>query len=143
MQNNNRNSAVNAPAAPVRDSSATTGGGKPGNIAEKPLKVSGTLSVVTPEKNNAVSSAAGFFGRANAMKQANVGGLSKGNPERECPITGFVKQKDDSWSYREVNELPAVLSLSSVGCVLGLNEVYDGVQFPAAPSLNVQSPETP
>ena len=52
-------------------------------------------------------------------------------------ITQYVKQDDATWSYRDVNELPATMVLPSVDCVLGLNDVYQDVKFPAAPPLNV------
>ena len=57
-------------------------------------------------------------------------------------ITQYFKQDDGSWSYREVNELPAGLMLPSVDCALELSDVYQDVQFSTAPPLNVQSPET-
>jgi Uma2 family endonuclease len=55
-------------------------------------------------------------------------------------ITQYVKQEDSTWSYREVNEITATLMLPSLECVLGLDEVYQDVHFPAAPPLNMQSP---
>jgi len=57
-------------------------------------------------------------------------------------ITQYVKQGDNSWSYRDVNDLSASLMLPSMECVLSLTDVYQDVQLPAAASLNVQSPET-
>lgn len=55
-------------------------------------------------------------------------------------ITQYVRQEDGSWSYREVNDLSASLRLPSVDCVIELNEVYQGVTFPAAPSPNLKEP---
>jgi len=57
-------------------------------------------------------------------------------------ITQYVRQDDNTWRYRDVNELSASLALPSVKCSLDLTDVYQDVQFSAAPPLNVQSPET-
>lgn len=55
-------------------------------------------------------------------------------------VSQYVKQEDSSWSYREINEISATLALPSVGCMVGLNDIYQDVTFPSAPPLNVQSP---
>lgn len=55
-------------------------------------------------------------------------------------ITQYVKREDGSWSYCEVNDLSAGLEVPSLDCVLGLNEIYEGVTFPANPLPNLKEP---
>lgn len=55
-------------------------------------------------------------------------------------ITQYVKQEDGSWSYCEINDLSASLNVPSVDSVLRLNEVYEGVTFPADPLPNLKEP---
>jgi hypothetical protein len=72
MQNRNRNSGVSAATIPVIDNGPRTSRGKSCSTAEKPLKLEGTFNTDSPKKNNAVSSAAVFLGRANATKHATA-----------------------------------------------------------------------
>ena len=49
-------------------------------------------------------------------------------------ITHFAKQPDGSWTYNEYNDLEATLRLSSLGCELGMSEVYQNVSFDTPPA---------
>ena len=44
-------------------------------------------------------------------------------------VTQLVRQQDGSWVYNEFNDLSASLKLSSLGCELRLEEVYQNVTF--------------
>ncbi|MGA9997346.1 MAG: Uma2 family endonuclease, partial [Pyrinomonadaceae bacterium] len=46
-------------------------------------------------------------------------------------VTQYVKQRDGSWSYCEVNSLADTLQLPTLDCVLSLSEVYLDVEFEA------------
>lgn len=49
-------------------------------------------------------------------------------------VTHFAKQPEGSWTYNEYNDLEAVLKLSSLGCELGMAEVYENVAFESPPA---------
>jgi Uma2 family endonuclease len=53
-------------------------------------------------------------------------------------ISQFVRQSDGSWLQREYNDLQDVVKLSTSGCELPLNEVYQNVSFESA--VNVIQP---
>jgi Uma2 family endonuclease len=55
-------------------------------------------------------------------------------------VTQYVRQEDKSWSYREINDISAGLTLPSVACELSLIEIYQDVHFPPAPPLNMPTP---
>lgn len=44
-------------------------------------------------------------------------------------VTQRIKQPDDSWLERSINDLDHVLQLNSIKCELPLSEVYEGVKF--------------
>jgi Uma2 family endonuclease len=44
-------------------------------------------------------------------------------------VTQLVRQPDGSWVYNDFNDLSDSLSLSSLGCELSLNEIYQNVSF--------------
>lgn len=44
-------------------------------------------------------------------------------------VTQRIKQPDDSWLERSINDLDHVLQLGSIKCELPLSEVYEGVEF--------------
>ncbi len=44
-------------------------------------------------------------------------------------VTQFTKQPDGSWAYDEFNDLGATVKLSSLGCELKLEDVYQNVTF--------------
>jgi Uma2 family endonuclease len=44
-------------------------------------------------------------------------------------ITHYAKQQDNVWAYEEVNDLNDSLSLSAIGCILMLSDVYRDVEF--------------
>ena len=44
-------------------------------------------------------------------------------------ITHYVREEAQHWSYEELNELDAELTLPSIECVLALNDVYRNVHF--------------
>jgi Uma2 family endonuclease len=46
--------------------------------------------------------------------------------------TQYVKQADDSWSYREVNALSEKIYIASLDCELSLEDLYQDVVFPSA-----------
>jgi Uma2 family endonuclease len=46
-------------------------------------------------------------------------------------VTQYVKQSDNSWSYKEVNELSEKVYIASLDCELKLDELYQDVVFPA------------
>lgn len=45
-------------------------------------------------------------------------------------ITQYVKQTDDSWSYREINGLDTKLQIASLGCEIDVSALYRNVSFP-------------
>jgi Uma2 family endonuclease len=45
-------------------------------------------------------------------------------------VTQYVRQTDDSWSYREVNSLDETIYIASLDCELNLRELYQNVVFP-------------
>lgn len=47
-------------------------------------------------------------------------------------VTQYVKQADNSWSYKEVNELSEKIYIASLDCELSLAELYQDVVFPSA-----------
>jgi len=55
-------------------------------------------------------------------------------------ITQYEKNADGSWGYSEVNDLSANVYLASVDCTLTLEEIYQGVTFPAKPLPNLREP---
>jgi Uma2 family endonuclease len=46
-------------------------------------------------------------------------------------VTQYVKQADNSWSYKEVNELSEKIYVASLDCELKLEELYQDVVFPS------------
>lgn len=46
-------------------------------------------------------------------------------------VTQYVKQADNSWSYKEVNELSEKIYVASLDCELNLEELYRDVIFPS------------
>ncbi|MDQ3800541.1 MAG: Uma2 family endonuclease [Acidobacteriota bacterium] len=46
-------------------------------------------------------------------------------------VTQYVRQSDNSWSYREVNELSEKTYIASLDCELKLDELYQDVVFPS------------
>jgi Uma2 family endonuclease len=46
-------------------------------------------------------------------------------------VTQYVKQSDNSWSYKEVNELSEKIYIASLACELSLDELYQDVVFPS------------
>lgn len=44
-------------------------------------------------------------------------------------VTQLVRRPDGSWVYNEFNDLSDSVSLSSLGCELSLNEIYQNVSF--------------
>jgi len=44
-------------------------------------------------------------------------------------VTHLFKRDDGLWIHTEVNDLEAVLTLTSLGCDLPLTEIYAGVSF--------------
>jgi Uma2 family endonuclease len=44
-------------------------------------------------------------------------------------LTHYVKEVNESWRYEELNELGSDITLTTVGCVLALSEVYRNVRF--------------
>ena len=46
-------------------------------------------------------------------------------------VTQYVKQADNSWSYKEVNELSEKIYIASLDCELNLEELYQDVVFPS------------
>jgi Uma2 family endonuclease len=44
-------------------------------------------------------------------------------------ITQYVKQPDNSWSYREINGLDNLIRIYSVDCELSLVEIYQDIEF--------------
>jgi Uma2 family endonuclease len=48
-------------------------------------------------------------------------------------VEQYTRQADGRWTLSEAADLAAVLHLSSIGCVLVLTEVYDGVDFAPVP----------
>ena len=44
-------------------------------------------------------------------------------------ITHRVKQPDNSWLERSINNLDAALRMNSTSCELPLLEIYEGVEF--------------
>jgi Uma2 family endonuclease len=46
-------------------------------------------------------------------------------------VTQYVKQSDNSWSYKEVNELSEKIYIASLDCELKLEELYQDVVFPS------------
>ena len=44
-------------------------------------------------------------------------------------VTQRIKQPDDSWLERSINDLDHVLQLGSIKCELPLSEVFEGVEF--------------
>jgi Uma2 family endonuclease len=50
-------------------------------------------------------------------------------------VERFLRRPDGTWNFAAVEGLDAVLRLASVGCELKLAEVYEGIAFPAVPSL--------
>lgn len=49
----------------------------------------------------------------------------------KAQIEHFVRQEDNSWSYRRHGGLDAVLSMDSIHCALRLTDVYHRVQLPS------------
>ena len=45
-------------------------------------------------------------------------------------ITQYVKQTDNSWSYREINGLDNRIHIYSVDCEVSLEEIYYDIEFP-------------
>ena len=60
--------------------------------------------------------------------------------QHRAHITQFVKRPDGSWGYSEVNELSAELLLPALESGLRLEDVYQGVTFPAKPLPNIHPP---
>ena len=48
-------------------------------------------------------------------------------------VEHFVRQPDESWTFRAYDEPAHVLPLASVGCELPLAEIYERVVFPEPP----------
>jgi Uma2 family endonuclease len=48
----------------------------------------------------------------------------------EPRVTRYARLKGDSWERRDVTGPGASVELESVGCALGLRDIYDGVAFP-------------
>lgn len=46
-------------------------------------------------------------------------------------VTQYIRQSDNSWSYREVNELSEKIYIASLDCELKLAELYQDVVFPS------------
>ncbi len=44
-------------------------------------------------------------------------------------VTQRIKQPEDSWLERSINDLDHVLQLGSIKCEMPLSEVYEGVEF--------------
>jgi Uma2 family endonuclease len=47
-------------------------------------------------------------------------------------VTQYARQADNSWSYKEVNELSEKIYIASLDCELSLDELYQEVVFPSA-----------
>ena len=45
-------------------------------------------------------------------------------------ITQYVKQADNSWSYKEINGLESKIQIVSVDCEMTLKDIYEDVEFP-------------
>ncbi|HUG91046.1 MAG TPA: Uma2 family endonuclease [Planctomycetaceae bacterium] len=52
-------------------------------------------------------------------------------------VEHFVRQPDGQWLFSEVEGLDQVLHLPSIGVSLSLAELFDRVEFPAAPDADV------
>ena len=48
----------------------------------------------------------------------------------EPRVTHYTRLEGGSWERRDVTDLDASLELDSTGCVLRLQDIYDGVTFP-------------
>lgn len=49
----------------------------------------------------------------------------------EPRVTLYTRLESGTWNRRDVNGLDASLELESIGCALGLRDIYDGVTFDA------------
>jgi len=47
-------------------------------------------------------------------------------------ITQYARQSDNSWSYKEVNELSEKIYIAALDCELNLDELYQDIVFPSA-----------
>ena len=45
-------------------------------------------------------------------------------------ITQYVKQADNSWSYKEINGVDNEIRFASVDCEMSLADIYEDVEFP-------------
>lgn len=48
-------------------------------------------------------------------------------------VTQRTRQKDNSWLERTIDDPAAILQLTSMGCELPVEEIYEGVEFQTAP----------
>jgi Uma2 family endonuclease len=51
----------------------------------------------------------------------------------EPRVTRYTRLGGGSWERRDVTDLGASLEFESIGCALGLGDIYDGVAFDARP----------
>ena len=47
-------------------------------------------------------------------------------------VTHYTRQPNGDWTREDVTDVGASLTLSSIGCTLSLNEIYEGVKFKVA-----------
>src|SRR5579883_2799709 len=57
--------------------------------------------------------------------------------QRHAHVTQYVKQANGLWLQSEAKDIKETLRLSSLNCAVALEDLYEGVEFPAHGSLNL------